>query len=115
VPVLMTWFDAIAVVWRPLGLHPLVLAAVCLAVGCGLTAHALMRSATAAPHEDSGSPPARLGRLATSSIVITRHPPFLRIAPGRESSDRYLGRVDKELYWGVALLVAGLGALLASF
>jgi hypothetical protein len=48
-------------------------------------------------------------------MFVTRRPPFVRLAAARDSADRYLGRIDKELYWGVALLVAGLGALLASF
>lgn len=97
---------------HPLGIPPLLLGGILIAAGLVLLAHFVWRIRG----HQTGRPRSRSQRLAEALVAprrlrVTSKAPFLRF---ERTGERWtIAAIDAELYWAAALIIAGIGALLA--
>jgi hypothetical protein len=98
--------------WKPFGISPSLLGVVCILIGLALLVHAAKRGLHTRPKELPEASVNIGAVLFRRRLALKSRPPFVSLEPFSGPS-QYWGVVDKESYWGVAFIVAGIGALLA--
>jgi hypothetical protein len=98
---------------RPFGISLYLLGALLELAGIALLVHSWVRHSRTrkTTPTESGSGVGAL--LFRRRLVVRGRSPFVSLEPMTQPS-RYGGIIDKETYWGIALIVAGIGAFLGA-